>query len=107
MQYASTMVGNSSSGIIESASFRLPTVNVCKRQAGRVHPENIINVDDGNLDKIIKAVNKALSSSFKNSINNISNPYQKNHALDKTYQIVKKELDKESLVEKSFNDLAQ
>jgi|TARA_B100001750_G_scaffold246702_1_gene269892 GDP/UDP-N,N'-diacetylbacillosamine 2-epimerase (hydrolysing) len=107
MQYASTMVGNSSSGIIESASFRLPTVNVGKRQAGRVHPENIINVDDGNLDKIIKAVNKALSSSFKNSINNISNPYQKNHALDKTYQIIKKELDKESLVEKSFNDLAQ
>ena len=60
-------------------------MNVGKRQAGRVHPENIINVDDGNLDKIIKAVNKALSSSFKNSINNISNPYQKNHALDKTY----------------------
>ncbi len=107
MQYASAMVGNSSSGIIESASFRLPTVNVGKRQTGRLHPENIINVDDGNLDKIMKAVNKALSNSFKNSINNISNPYQKNNALDKTYRIIKKELGKESLVEKSFNDLVQ
>ena len=82
-------------------------MNVGKRQTGRLHPENIINVDDGNLDKIMKAVNKALSNSFKNSINNISSPYQKNNALDKTYRIIKKELGKESLVEKSFNDLVQ
>ena len=37
------LVGNSSSGIMESASFSLPTVNVGIRQQGRECPMNVLN----------------------------------------------------------------
>ena len=37
------MVGNSSSGIVEAASFKLPVVNIGIRQDGKVKPINVIN----------------------------------------------------------------
>jgi UDP-hydrolysing UDP-N-acetyl-D-glucosamine 2-epimerase len=43
MTYATMMLGNSSSGIIEGASFNLPVVNVGDRQAGRLRPANVID----------------------------------------------------------------
>ena len=39
------MLGNSSSGIIEAMSFKLPVVNVGCRQKGRVQGVNVINVN--------------------------------------------------------------
>lgn len=44
MKAASLMVGNSSSGIIEAASFGLPVVNVGRRQAGRERSGNTLDV---------------------------------------------------------------
>ena len=38
------MVGNSSSGLTEAPSFRLPVVNVGDRQQGRVRAQNVIDV---------------------------------------------------------------
>ena len=38
------MIGNSSSGIIESSSFELPVLNIGDRQKGRVQSYNVINV---------------------------------------------------------------
>jgi GDP/UDP-N,N'-diacetylbacillosamine 2-epimerase (hydrolysing) len=40
LQYASFMIGNSSSGIIESASFSIPSVSVGNRQKGRIRNSN-------------------------------------------------------------------
>jgi UDP-hydrolysing UDP-N-acetyl-D-glucosamine 2-epimerase len=37
------MVGNSSSGIYEAASFSLPVVNIGNRQKGRFKPDNVID----------------------------------------------------------------
>ncbi len=44
MKAASAMVGNSSAGIIEAASLRLPVVNIGRRQAGRERSGNVIDV---------------------------------------------------------------
>lgn len=43
MRHASVMLGNSSSGLIEAASFDLPVVNVGDRQAGRLRPANVVD----------------------------------------------------------------
>ena len=43
MKYADVMIGNSSSGIIEAPSFKLPVVNIGDRQKGRLRNENIID----------------------------------------------------------------
>lgn len=44
MAHAGVMAGNSSSGIIEAASFGLPVVNVGDRQQGRERSGNVIDV---------------------------------------------------------------
>lgn len=60
LAYASVLVGNSSSGIIEAATYELPVVNIGERQANRERNTNVI---DTILDasKIKSALDKALS----------------------------------------------
>ncbi len=74
MQYADAMVGNSSSGIIEAASFKLPVVNIGSRQDGRIKPLNVIDTPSNTAD-IAEAIRKALSREFKDSLAGITNPY--------------------------------
>ena len=57
LKYATAMVGNSSSGIIESASFNIPVLNIGNRQRGRVHASNVVNVNY-NKELIIKKIKK-------------------------------------------------
>ena len=60
MKYAKLLVGNTSSGIIEAASFKKYVINIGNRQAGRAVSSNIINVEIKK-DLIIDAVNKTIS----------------------------------------------
>lgn len=74
LSYIEVMVGNSSSGIIEAASFKLPVVNIGTRQRGREKSINVIDVGY-NKEDIKKSIQKALSPEFKNSLNNCINLY--------------------------------
>jgi len=67
-------VGNSSSGILEAASFHLPVVNVGNRQEGRLRPENVVDVPFDR-KKIRWAINKACSSIFRESLKKCENPF--------------------------------
>lgn len=106
MSYAAIMIGNSSSGIIESASFRLPVVNVGDRQAGRMKPDNVIDCPCYR-DAIKEAAQKAMSEAFKISLKNLINPYGDGDTADKIVKILK-EIDfkqKEKLIKKKFFDI--
>lgn len=70
MSVADVMLGNSSSGIIEAASFGLPVVNVGDRQHGR---ERSGNVQDAPLDR--GAIRQALISAFQNGHRQTRNVY--------------------------------
>lgn len=59
MQYCKLLIGNTSSGILEAASFGKYVVNVGDRQKGRAQSTNIINCPFVTLD-IIQATNKAV-----------------------------------------------
>ena len=74
MKHAAVMIGNSSSGIIESSSFKLPVVNVGMRQEGRERATNIIDVPNDK-KKIEAAIKKATSTAFRKKIEKIKNPY--------------------------------
>lgn len=76
------LVGNSSSGIIESCSFNIPFINLGNRQKGRFSPKNVIN-STFNLKKISEAYNIALSDKFMKKISKIKNPYEDKHSSDK------------------------
>jgi UDP-N-acetylglucosamine 2-epimerase (non-hydrolysing)/GDP/UDP-N,N'-diacetylbacillosamine 2-epimerase (hydrolysing) len=68
------LLGNSSSGIMESASFALPTVNVGIRQQGRERPANVLNAS-ADVDSIMKAARTARSPEFRLSLSGVTNPY--------------------------------
>lgn len=60
MALARAMVGNSSSGIIEAASFQLPVVNVGNRQRGRVAGPNVVHTGSDRRD-ILRGLRAALA----------------------------------------------
>jgi len=68
------MVGNSSSGIMEAASFALPVVNVGMRQQGRERAANIVDVP-AETAAILAGLNRAFSSEFRNSLAGMKNLY--------------------------------
>lgn len=89
MASASVMLGNSSSGIIEAASFNLPAVNIGTRQQGRIHPANVIDVGY-NTQEIVAAVRRALSPAFRKRMRGLRNPYGNGHAGEKVGKVLAK-----------------
>ncbi|HEX8813184.1 MAG TPA: UDP-N-acetylglucosamine 2-epimerase, partial [Terracidiphilus sp.] len=72
--HVDAMIGNSSSGIMEAASFALPVVNVGMRQQGRERARNILDAP-ADTHLITKAIECALSSEFRDSLRGMENPY--------------------------------
>lgn len=79
MRRAAAMVGNSSSGITEAASFELPVVNIGSRQAGRLRAANVIDARPER-NAILAAIGKATSPGFRATLNGLANPYGDGHA---------------------------
>ena len=79
MNLAAAMIGNSSSGIVEAASFELPVVNVGTRQNGRTRARNVIDVGYS-CEEIFCGIKKATSAEFRASIRGLTNPYGTGHA---------------------------
>jgi UDP-N-acetylglucosamine 2-epimerase (non-hydrolysing)/GDP/UDP-N,N'-diacetylbacillosamine 2-epimerase (hydrolysing) len=68
------MVGNSSSGIMEAASFALPVVNVGMRQQGRERARNVIDAPP-ETGAILAAIQRALNPELRASLTGMANPY--------------------------------
>jgi len=94
---ADLMIGNSSSGIMESPSLDLPTINIGLRQLGREQASNIIDVA-ANESEITKAIDIGMSESFKQSIRDTVNPYGNGHAAEKIVEVLSELPSKEQLL---------
>jgi len=68
------IVGNSSSGIMEAASFALPAVDIGMRQRGRERGRNVLSVEPEKA-AILTALSTARSESFRASLRGMENPY--------------------------------
>jgi UDP-N-acetylglucosamine 2-epimerase (non-hydrolysing)/GDP/UDP-N,N'-diacetylbacillosamine 2-epimerase (hydrolysing) len=71
---ADALAGNSSSGIMEAASFALPVVNVGMRQQGRERARNVIDTP-ADAVAICTALERALNPRFRSSLADMVNPY--------------------------------
>jgi UDP-hydrolysing UDP-N-acetyl-D-glucosamine 2-epimerase len=99
------LVGNSSSGIIEAASFRLPVVDVGRRQQGRLRAANVVHVEDEPA-AIEAAIARATSSEFRAGLAGLVNPYGDGHAAERIVaELAGVPLDDRLLV-KRFHDLS-
>lgn len=73
MKWSKLLIGNTSSGILEAASFNKYVINLGNRQAGRIAPENVLNIAFDN-KKIIETAEKYIQNTYFGN-----NPYfQKN-----------------------------
>lgn len=72
MKHSDLLIGNTSSGIIEAASFFKPVVNIGERQKGRLRSENVI---DCTIDNMHQAIVRALSVRFKSQCQSCQNIY--------------------------------
>ena len=103
MNQSNIVVGNSSSGIIETPSFKVPTVNIGDRELGRTRARNIIDCDSS-FKQIEIAFKKALSKEFINSLSDMTNPYYKKNTSTNIKNIVKN-FDSKNRLKKVFYDL--
>jgi UDP-hydrolysing UDP-N-acetyl-D-glucosamine 2-epimerase len=87
LKQVDVLTGNSSSGIMESASFALPTVNIGVRQQGRERARNVL---DANADtaSILAAIATAKSSEFRCSLQGMTNPYGEGLASEKIVEVL-------------------
>lgn len=104
MKHANAMVGNSSSGIIEAASFKLPVVNIGNRQRGRLRGKNVLDVGYTRAE-ILKGIEQAVSPEFRATLSDMINPYGDGHAAERIVERLKRvELD-DGLFLKRFHEM--
>lgn len=74
LRRAAALVGNSSSGLVEAPSFRLPVVNVGERQRGRLRAANVLDVEPARA-AVAAAIAQAVSPAFRAGLDGLVNPY--------------------------------
>jgi UDP-hydrolysing UDP-N-acetyl-D-glucosamine 2-epimerase len=87
LRKAEAMIGNSSSGIMETASFALPTVNVGLRQKGRERARNVLDAE-ANTAAILRRIAEARSPAFRASLAGMENPYGDGHAAERIVDVL-------------------
>ena len=99
MNHLDFVIGNTSSGIIEAASFQKPVINIGKRQLGRLQSGNVI---DSTIDKLEESIKKVTSEIFIEHCKNIVNIYGDGSA---SHRIVASLESQKLSPVKKFNDL--
>lgn len=91
MKYSEFVLGNSSSGIVETPAFHVPTVNIGDRQRGRLQSESIINCGT-KAEDIVEAIKYVMNEEHKTICMGVVSPYGDGNAAeriaDKAVEIV-------------------
>jgi len=102
MKSSNLMIGNSSSGIIESPSFKIPVINIGKRQMGRNRSGNIIDAEPEK-NKIIDSINYALNDKgFLRKVESCKNKFGDGKTSEKIVKILKEIKIDDKLIQKQI-----
>lgn len=103
LKYASALVGNSSSGIIESSSFKIPVVNIGDRQKGRERSTNVLDCRHDR-SAIKRAIERCLyDKGFMKKVKRCRNPYGEGKAGQKIADILNTIEINKKLIEKKLS----
>jgi len=103
IKYAIAVIGNSSSGVIEVPSFKVPTVNIGDRQKGRASANTVIDCETTQ-SEITEAINRAISPEFQAFCQTVENIYGQGNTTEQIMEILKGFQENVNL-KKSFYDL--
>lgn len=84
MAAVDVMIGNSSSGIIEAASFNIPVVNIGDRQRGRARNRNVVDVSVNEVQIL-----EAIKNSSRSRVSDSYNIYGDGHAGEKILKLLR------------------
>jgi GDP/UDP-N,N'-diacetylbacillosamine 2-epimerase (hydrolysing) len=87
MKHLDVVIGNTSSGIIEAASFCKPVVNIGNRQLGRLQSKNIINCT---IENVEQSINKSITKNFLSICHNVVNIYGDGGSAEKIVKVLTK-----------------
>lgn len=105
VKHAAFVAGNSSSGIIEVPSLKVPTVNIGERQKGRMQAESVINCGES-YEEISKAFCYAASEEAKRTAQSVTNPYGEGNTSEKIVAVIRDFLKKDNIkLQKKFYDV--
>ncbi len=106
LRRAVAVVGNSSSGLIEAPSFKVPAVNVGVRQGGRVRAASVIDVGHHQAE-ILAGIQKGASSEFRQSLASAVNPHasKTNSAVSTITTVLRQVSLGDSLLQKKFYEV--
>lgn len=97
------VVGNSSSGVVEVPFLKTPTVNIGRRQQGRLTPSSVINCNETTKD-IKAAITASLTDKFQQIAKSSDNIYGNGHVANKLIEIIKSQ-DLSGILFKKFHDI--
>ncbi len=88
LKNANCIVGNSSSGLLEAPTFKVPAVNIGRRQNMRFRGINVIDVPFEE-EKVVMAIEKAMSKEFRNYLaEKCTNPYGDGHSSERILELL-------------------
>jgi len=100
LRHVSAVVGNSSSGILEAPSFKIPTVNIGDRQRGRERAASVIDVAAQ-----AQAIAGGIKKAFEMDCGKVVNPYGDGKASERIVTVLETIEDPRRLIMKTFHDL--
>lgn len=103
LQYVDAMVGNSSSGLTETPSFKIGTINIGDRQKGRIKANSVLDCEP-NKKSILQALGTLDSASFQEELKSVQNPYGDGMASKQIIEVIKS-IDLSSILKKSFYNI--
>ena len=103
LQYVDAVVGNSSSGIVEAASFQIGTINIGDRQKGRIQSENVINCKP-EIEAIEDALEILFSEDFRKKLKTVKNYYGDGKSSDRVVDILKN-IELNEITVKKFHEI--
>lgn len=101
LKNCSVLVGNSSSGIIEAASFHIPVINIGTRQHGRERSANLVDVPV-NAEVLTTALDQVFSDSFQQQLKTVQNVYSQPETSTVIVNILKNTSCSRELIQKTI-----
>lgn len=103
LMYSEMVIGNSSSGVLEAPSFKIPTINIGNRQKGRVKAESVIDCGT-DMGEISDAIGKAIELKKDNKLQYVRNPYEGEDTSRRIYKEILNYLSDHKMM-KTFYDI--
>jgi UDP-N-acetylglucosamine 2-epimerase (non-hydrolysing)/GDP/UDP-N,N'-diacetylbacillosamine 2-epimerase (hydrolysing) len=102
MKYIDAVVGNSSSGIYEASSFKIPTVNIGDRQKGRQQAASVMDCPSQ-----ASRIHQTILEAFKKDCSKVVNPYGDGRSVLRILRAIKKVRDPQKLLKKRFWEICR